>query len=86
MCWEHKAIIMITGLNMYAIRNPLKMSFKWRKVDWRDFNSKAALYLETTFPEDRNISNDEVEELTRSLSKDINRAMERLLPKGIVGT
>lgn len=54
-------------------------------MDWRDFNNKAALYLESTVPEDRNISNDQVEELTRSFSKDINRAMESLLLKGMVG-
>lgn len=83
--WEHKAIMLTASVNMVSVNNPARKVFKWRKTDWRDFNKKASLYLKTVIPEDRNLTNAEVDVLAGSLCKDITDAMEELLPKGLIG-
>lgn len=82
---EHKAIWTTMKLSFHAIRNVGRRCIKWRKANWDKFADCARLCLNTIVPVERNLSNLEIDELVKSLTNDIRRAISEAIPEGLVG-
>lgn len=57
---------------------------KWHKVNWDKFNELASANLSTFIPENRNLSDKEIDNLIKSLTRDIFETIEIAVPKGRV--
>lgn len=80
---EHNLIHTNFSLNFMAVINKDRIGFKWRKANWEQFSEVAN--FSTFVPNDRNITDGEIDNLVQSLTDDINRTINFEIPKGLIG-
>lgn len=82
---EHAVIVIQCTLNFCGTNLPRVKTRKWHKVKWEEFQVMARLGLTTRVPVERNVSNDEIDQLVEEFTLNINIAIDSSVPLGYMG-
>lgn len=82
---DHLAIHTEFSLNFFALENKGKVGMKWRKTNWVNFHDEAIKYFMPAINVDKSVSNTDIDKAVESVTSCIKKAMEDLIPKGLIG-